>query len=76
MWLFKKLKSMSIERTDSELIFKIPSNMDALEIQKIIDFFRYKEATARSKANQEEVDQIAEESKSSWWKENKSKYIK
>jgi len=67
---------MEIERTDSEIIFRVPSNIDTLGLQRIIDYLRYKEVTAESNADQNKVDKIAEDSKSNWWKENKSKFIK
>ncbi len=68
--------NMNIERTDNEIIFRIPSNIDTLGLQRIIDYLRYKEATAESNSDQKEIDKIAEESKANWWKENKSKFIK
>jgi hypothetical protein len=67
---------MEIQRTKDSITFTLPANMDALELQQIIDYLSYKEATANSKANQEEIDKIAEESKATWWEENKSKFIK
>jgi len=67
---------MEIERTDNEIIFRVPTNVDTLGLQRIIDYLRYKEATATSNADQNKVDNIAEESKTNWWKENKGKFIK
>lgn len=67
---------MEIERADSEIIFRIPSNVDSLGVQRIIDYLRYKEITAKSNADQNEVDKIAEESKSNWWMENRNRFIK
>jgi len=67
---------MEIERTDREIIFKLPANIDTLGLQRIIDYLKYKEATAESKADQSTVDEIAEESKTNWWNKNKSKFIK
>mgnify|MGYP003625693175 CR=1 FL=1 len=67
---------MEIQRTKDSITFTLPANMDALELQQIIDYLNYKEATANSKSRQEEVDKIAGESKATWWEENKSKYIK
>ena len=67
---------MEIDRTDREIIFKLPANIDTLGLQRIIDYLKYKEATAESKADQSTVDEIAEESKTNWWNKNKSKFIK
>jgi hypothetical protein len=67
---------MEIERTDREIIFKLPANIDTLGLQRIIDYLKYKEVTAESNADQSIVDKLAEESKANWWNENKSKFIK
>jgi len=66
---------MDIERTDKEIIIKIPTNIDTLGLQRIIDYLRYKEATVGSNANQKMTDKIAEESKKNWWKKNRSNFI-
>lgn len=67
---------MDIERTNDSIIFKLPANIDTVGLQKIIDYLKYKEATAESNCDQSDIDKIAEASKSSWWKENKDKFIK
>jgi len=67
---------MEVLRTSEEIIFKLPKNIDTEGLQKIIDYLKYKEATADSQANQKDVDRLAEESKYNWWQENKHKFIK
>lgn len=67
---------MDIQRTDSEILFRLPANIDTLGLQRMIDYLRYKEATADSKADQGEIDKLAKESKASWWKENRHRFIK
>jgi len=67
---------MEIQKTDKEIFFKLPANVDTLGLQKMIDYLKYKVATAESNANQEEIDQLAKESKTNWWKENKHRHIK
>ena len=59
---------MEIERTDREIIIRIPSNADPIGLQRILDYLKYKEATTSSYTQQEDVDQLAEESKTNWWK--------
>ncbi len=66
---------MDIQRTDSEILFRLPANIDTLGLQRMIDYLKYKEATAESKADQEKIDQLAKESKANWWKENKHRFI-
>lgn len=67
---------MDIQRTESEIVFRLPANIDTLGLQRIIDYLKYKEATAESNVDQSEVDKLAKESKSNWWKENKHRFVK
>ncbi len=55
---------MDIQRTDKDILFRLPADIDTLGLQRIIDYLKYKEATAGSKAKQEEIDRLAQESKS------------
>jgi hypothetical protein len=66
---------MVIERTDSEIILRIPSYVDVDDVQRLIDLMAYKEVTAKSQATQEEIDEIAREAKKGWWKANRDRYI-
>jgi len=67
---------MEIQRTDKEIVFRLPANVDTLGLQRMIDYLKFKEATAESNVDQEEIDKLANESKTNWWKENKQRYIK
>lgn len=67
---------MLIERTDNEVIIRIPSYVDTNDLQKLIDFISYKEVTAKTKAKQSDVDKLATAVKKDWWKKNKSRLIK
>ncbi len=67
---------MDIQRTDSEILLRLPANVDTLGLQRMIDYLKYKEATAESRADQTEIDKLAKESKANWWKENKRRFIK
>ncbi|MFY0653723.1 MAG: hypothetical protein JXQ96_16885 [Cyclobacteriaceae bacterium] len=67
---------MEIERTGNQIIFKLPSSVDPIGLQRIIDYLEYKEATVDSIVDQKQIDVLAEESKSNWWTENKGKFIK
>jgi len=46
---------MIIERTEIEVIIRIPANIDTSDIQEMIDFVRYKEITSKSKAKPQEI---------------------
>lgn len=67
---------MIIERTESEVIIRLPANIDLEGLEKFIDYLIYKEATSSSKATQEEVDKLAEDVKRGWWKKNRSRFVK
>lgn len=67
---------MLIERTNKEVIIRLPSYVDTEGLQRLVDYLSYKEATSRSKAKQTDVDKLAKEVKKGWWKKNRSRFIK
>ena len=52
---------MLIERTSKEVIIRLPSYVDTEGLQRLVDYLSYKEATAKSKAKQSNVDKLAKE---------------
>lgn len=67
---------MTIEKTNKEIIFRLPPDIDTLGLQRIINYLKYKEATKDSTATEEKANALADESKKNWWKENKHRFIK
>lgn len=67
---------MLIERTNKEVIIRLSASVDTTDLQRLIDYLTYKEATANSKATQEQVDKLSKEVKKDWWKSNRSRLIK
>lgn len=67
---------MLIERTNSEVIIRLPSTIDTEGLQRLVDFLIYKEATTKSKATQRQVDKLSREVKKGWWKANRDRLIK
>ncbi len=67
---------MLIERTSREVIIRLPASVDTTRLQRLIDYLTYKEATANSKATQEQVDKLAREVKKGWWKKNRKRLMK
>jgi glycogen synthase len=67
---------MVIERTSKEVIIRIPSYVGTEGIQNLIDYLIYKQATAKSKAKQTDVDTLASEVKKGWWSKNRSRLVK
>ena len=66
---------MIIENKANEIIIRISPSVNLEEIQKSLDFIRYKEILSKSKATQSDVDTLAKEINSNWWNKNKSKYL-
>ncbi len=67
---------MVIERTSKEVIIRLPSYVDTNGLQSLVDYLTYKEATAKSKAKQSEVNALAKEAKDGWWAKNKDRFVK
>ncbi|MGY6741712.1 MAG: hypothetical protein ACXIUQ_03175 [Cecembia sp.] len=66
---------MQIERTEKEILIRVDANTDITGLQRILDFIKYREIASKSKASQKEIDELAKQSKSSWWKKNKHQFI-
>ena len=67
---------MIIERTDEEILIRIPNSVDIEGAQRIIDYIRYLEITSKSMATQDDVDILAEEVNREWWEKNKDTFLK
>lgn len=67
---------MRIERTNNEIVIRVASNTDLTGLQRILDYVKFREIASKSKATQEQIDELARESKSTWWAKNKSRFIK
>lgn len=67
---------MLVERTSNEIVFRLPADTDIFSVQRILNYFKYKNAIKESKATEEDAEKLANESKSNWWKENKNRFIK
>lgn len=67
---------MLIERTNKEVIIRLPSSVDTTGLQRLVDYLTYKEATSNSKATQSKVDKLASDIKRGWWKKNRKRFIK
>ena len=67
---------MIIERTDKEILIRIPNSVDIEGAQRIIDYIRYLEVTSTSMATQDDVDLLSKEVNSVWWENNKDTFLK
>lgn len=67
---------MIIERTDKEILIRIPNSIGIKGAQRIIDYIRYQEITSNSKAKQKDIDELADEINRDWWEKNKDTFLK
>lgn len=68
---------MLIERTNNnQITITVSSSVDSFGLQRLIDYVKYLEATAKSRAKQTDIDQLADEVNDSWWRKNRKRFIK
>ncbi len=67
---------MVIERTDKEILIRIPASTDIVGVQRLIDYLKFREIASKSQATQDQIDELARESKAEWWKRNKKRFLK
>jgi len=67
---------MIIERTNKEILIRIPDTVAIEGAQRIIDYIRYQEVTSKSKAKQKDIDKLADEINKDWWDKNKDTFLK
>jgi len=58
--------AVTIERTDENFIIKLPLTIDPVEINKVLQQFNFIDMVSRSKATQEDIDELSKEVKSGW----------
>ena len=49
---------MTIERSKGELVFRVPGNLNIDDLQDFIDYLNYRTISKKSKASQEQVDNL------------------
>ncbi len=74
--IFVKSISMIIERTNSEIIIRLPGDINIDELQDLTNWFLYKEVTRKSKATQPDVDLLVNQIKKGRWNKRKGMLIK
>ena len=64
---------MILERTKNEILVRLPSYVDLSELQNMIDYLKYKELTAKSKARDSDVDELSKIVNKSIWNKIKTR---
>ncbi|MBA7545946.1 hypothetical protein ES705_38328 [subsurface metagenome] len=67
---------MIIERTNNEIIFRLPGNINVDDLQDMTDLFEFKEIAKKSKAKQKDVDKLVKSIKKGRWQKTKAKISK
>ncbi len=67
---------MLVERTNKEVIIKLPASVDTEDLQDFLNYARYKELTSNIDVDQKEVDKLAEQINAKWWTKNRKKLLK
>ena len=67
---------MLLERIENNRItISFSPRTDVFGIQRLIEYAKYLEATSDSKAQQADVDRLADDVSSSWWAKNRSRFL-
>ena len=67
---------MLIERTNKEVIIRLPATVDIEDLQDFLNYARYKELTSDFNIDQKEVDKLAGQINAKWWTKNRKRLIK
>ncbi len=67
---------MQIERTKDEILIRVSNKTDITGLRRIMDFLKFREISSQSKATDQDIDELAAESKKNWWLKNKDKFVK
>lgn len=67
---------MQIKRINNEILIRVSAETNLIGLQRILDYVKFREIASKSKATQEEINELASESKASWWNNNKNKVMK
>ena len=67
---------MQIESTNNEILIRLSSGTDLIGLQRILDYIKFREIASKSKATQNQIDELSSDTKESWWSKNKSRFLK
>ena len=66
---------MLIKReSDDKIVITLASSVDSFGLQRIMDYIKYLEATAKSKAKEKDADKIADSANAEWWGKNRKRF--
>ena len=66
---------MRVESDNNEIKLTFSKNiLDLSEVQSFIDYIKFREINAQSKASIAQANKLAEEINQDWWEKNKHKF--
>ncbi|MGB3546919.1 MAG: hypothetical protein WBA17_08080 [Saprospiraceae bacterium] len=69
------MQSLSIERTSEAIVIKLPLDSTAIELQNMLNYFKYVRVGGASQVTDAELEELAKDAKSSWWEKNKNRFL-
>jgi hypothetical protein len=72
--LKRLLMAVTIESNSKEITIKLPIDSRLEDIQQILKYFTYIDLVGKSKAKQDQIDELAKEVNKGWWERNKDRF--
>lgn len=69
---------MKVNKENDEIVIRIndsETNLSAEEWQSLLDYILYQQTVSKSKASQEQIDELAKDINSRWWQNNKERFL-
>lgn len=64
----------TIDRTEDEILIRLPISSTPKAVQNALNFIRYVELGSKSMITQDDIDSLVKETKGRWWEENKERF--
>jgi hypothetical protein len=61
---------------DNQIAISLSAGVDIFNIERLINYAKYLEATASSQATQVDIDKLADDVNTNWWNNNKQRFLK
>lgn len=72
----KAVNKMIVTRENNEIVIRIPDTITDLDgLQDLLDYLVYRSIVTKSTATEEQIDELSREVNSSWWAENKHRFL-
>lgn len=62
---------MILERTNDEILIRLPANINVSDLQAMLDYFKYLELTTNSTATEADVNSLSKAANKSMWQKVK-----